>query len=260
MNQERVSASDRAFRTGVLLLAPIVAAIGCAPPAKAPSTSDETETVSYNMPEVRLVEAGKETQESSGVTVSVVPLPFTLSDTPKKTCAPIDTSSTSSLLGGLISVNKADPNAKKPYQITSQTGVDFKPKSLTFKLHIINHTDHVMRLGDTYLKLNVNSSEVELSDVDMEKFHKTVLMPGEEKNFTVGGPDWSHNSEAANLDFGLFDLPLNIDKAGNVAERGKFMWTYQARIVSNTTQTKKTVETMSLAPGEARAVGCPVGP
>ncbi len=66
--------------------------------------------------------------------------------------------------------------------------------------------------------------------------------------------------ESSGVTVSVVPLPLNIDKAGNVAERDKFMWTYQARLVSATTQTKKTVETLALAPGEARDMGCPVSP
>lgn len=257
---ERGSSNIRARHLACFLASLVSTAACMQQQAKEPTSEDQTQTVTYKMPLVSSVEAGKETQERQGVTVSVVPVPFTVADTPSTTCLPIDTSSSNSLLGGLINVNSSDPNAKKQYKITSETGVDFQPKKLTFKLHVLNHTDHVMRLGDTYVKLNVNNQEVELSDSDMTKFHSTVLVPGEEKTFSIGGPDWSHNADASTLDFGLYDLPLSIDKAGNVAERGTFNWTYQAKLVTNTTQTKKTVETVALSPGEAQAKGCPVGP
>jgi hypothetical protein len=164
------------------------------------------------------------------------------------------------MLGGLINVSNGQQDAKKQYQITTQSGTDFKPKKLTFKLHIVNKTGHVMHLGDTYLKLNVNNNEVELSDSDMNKFHSTVLISGEEKNFTFDGPDWSHNTDQSTVDFIVADLPIAIDEKGQPSKRDNFNWTYQAKFVTNTTQSKKTVETMALSSGEAASMGCPVGP
>ncbi|HVW29475.1 MAG TPA: hypothetical protein VHC69_29115 [Polyangiaceae bacterium] len=239
----------------------LVAAAACMPQqAKGPATDEQMQTVTYSMPQVTSVETGKESQARGGVTVSVVPLPFKTSDTPSKTCAPIDQSKSSSLLGGLINVNSSDPNAKKQYQITTQTGVDFKPKSLTFKLHVVNQTDHVLRLGGVELRLNVNDNEVELSDTALDKFHKTNIVPGEEKTFNIEGPDWSHNKEQSTIDFGMFGLPLTVDQNGNGTGLENFHWTYQAKLVTTTTQTKKTVETMALSPAEAQSIGCPVGP
>jgi uncharacterized cupredoxin-like copper-binding protein len=241
--------------------AALLSVASCMPQqAKGPTSTDETQTLTYSVPLVTSVETGKETQDREGVTIGVVPVPFTISDKPSKTCAPIDTNSSTSMLGGLLNVGNGQQDAKKEYQITTQSGTDFEPKTLTFKLHIVNKTGHVMHLGDTYLKLNVSNNEVELSDSDMDKFHRTVLLPGEEKNFTIGGPDWSHNTDQSTIDFIVADLPLVIDPSGAVSKRDTFNWTYQAKLVTNTTQSKKTVETVTLTPGEATSMGCPAGP
>ncbi|HWZ90572.1 MAG TPA: hypothetical protein VNW92_17040 [Polyangiaceae bacterium] len=232
----------------------------CAPQqgAQAPTATTTDETVSYTIPNVTAAVTGTETQEKKSVIMAVVPMPFTVADTPKKECVPGADDKSGSLLGGLISVNNGQV-AKKPYVVTSQTGVDFTPKTLTFQIKVTNHSDKVMKLEGAYLKLNINSEDVVLSDSDTQKFHAGILLPNDSHSFTIAGPDWGHNPDEAIITFQAITVPDDFDKAGAVSDTANFSWTFKAKLETKQAQSKKTVENLMLDPAEAANLHCHPG-
>ncbi len=226
-------------------------------PAQAPTASSTDELVTYSVPDVKAVTQGSEMQQKKDLIVSVVPMPFQLSDTPSKDCVPGPDQSSGGLLGGLISVNKNE-TTKKPYVVTSTTGVNFSPKTLTFQVKVTNHTDQVMRLDSVVPKMIINDSEVVVSDYDAKKLASGILVPNESHSFLIAGPDWGHNPDEAIINFSLYSMPIEIDKTG-VASKDNFTWTFSAKLDKKQTQAKKTVENLMLDPGEAETLHCHPG-
>jgi hypothetical protein len=237
----------------------VFAGVGCVPaqPAAAPASTSTDEAVTYSIPNVKAVVTGTETQTKASLIVAVVPMPFAVTDTPTKACVATPGQSDTTMLGGIIpvTVNK-DANAKKPFTVTTTTGVDFAPKTLTFQIKVTNNTDQVMKLDGAYPKLNINSEDVVLSEFDTKKFHDAVLLPNESHSFQLAGPDWGHNPDEAIITFTLAGMPTEIDKAGNVAKKEIFSWTFKAALEKKSATTKKLVETQMLSPTEAVAMNC----
>jgi len=251
---KRGSLVRNSFFSGLVLIS-----TGCAAgqqQSQAPAqTSDEV--VTFMVPSVRAVEKGSETQEKKQVIAALIPLTFTVSDKPTKDCVKGPEES-KGLLGGLIKVDNGQ-TPKRAYVITTRTGMDYEPKTLAFRLRITNHSEKVMHLGDLYLKVNINSQEVEVSKLDLDNIKAGVLLKGDSKDFTVSIPSWNKNSPEATVDFSLQNVPIELDAKGDAIDRGDFSWVFKAQNETKQASTKKTVENLMLDAAEASSMQCHPG-
>jgi hypothetical protein len=259
MSTSRFSSSVISVHGGTiatLLIA--VASAACGAGQSQPATAQSTEeAVTYKVPKVVIAPgSAPETQSKKGVIVQVVPVPFVVADTPTKDCVP--GAQASDPLGGLIKVNEGSVQ-KKAYVVTSRTGVDFQPKTLTFQVKITNNTDVVMKLDTAMFKLNIADREVMLSDAALTSIKNTQLFPHSSKSFSIAGPDWGHNPDDALVTFYAYQVPCEINSLGASTDGANFTWTFAAQLESKETHTKKTVENLMLDPAEASALNCHPG-
>lgn len=243
-----------------LVLAPIVVlalgACGPAPEPKAPTS--EVQKVTYDIPVVTPVEAGTETQQIKDTVVSVVPDSFQVVEHVGKQCMPVQSDGGSDLLGGLVKVNKGNPDdALKIYSITTEKGYEVTPKLISFKIEIKNKTTHVLPLDGVHAKLNVNDKEVLLGDAGLGELHATKLFPNDSKTLQLVGPAWDPHSEKAKIVFQMADIPVETDPAGKVIDARMFTWNYQAVVERRVVDVEKKTEQQQLKAAEARSLGCP---
>jgi hypothetical protein len=241
-------------------LAPVIVltlgACGPAPEPKAPTS--EVQKVTYDIPVVTAVEAGTETQQIKDTVVSVVPESFQVVEHASKQCMPVQAGGGSDLLGGLIKVNKGNPDeALKIYSITTEKGYEVTPKLISFKVEIKNRTTHVLPLDGVQTKLNINDKEVVLGDQGLGELHSTKLFPNDSKTLHLVGPAWDEHSEKAKIVFQMADIPVETDPAGKVIDAKLFTWSYQAVVEKRTVDVEKKTEQQQLKPAEARSLGCP---
>jgi hypothetical protein len=221
-----------------------------------PATTTD-ELVTFTVPNVKPIEQGSESQTQKQIIVSVVPKSFTVSNTPKKNCVPGPEETKSGLLS-FVNVSNGQV-AKKAYIVTTQTGVDYEPKTLSFRVKFVNHSEKVMHLDEIYLKVSVNSQEVEVTKLDIDKIKQAVLLKGEESEFTVSVPQWQHDAGDATIDFSIQNVPIELDKVGHASETGDFRWTFKAQTDTKQVQSKKTVENLMLDQAEASSMSCHPG-
>jgi hypothetical protein len=251
--------AERSARAATLILCvlPVIAA-SCATGQQnqAPSATVSDELVTFTVPSVKPIEAGSETQKQKQIIVSVIPRAFTVSDVPKKDCVPGPES------GGLLSLVNISANGKAPkkaYVVTTQTGVDYEPKTLSFLVKFVNHSQKVMHLDELYLKVTVNNQEVEVLKMDIGKIKQAVLLKGDESQFPISVPEWQHDSGDATIDVSLQNVPIELDKVGHASETGDFRWTFKATLETKQVQSKKTVENLMLDSAEAASLNCHPG-
>jgi hypothetical protein len=234
----------------------LVIAAGCATgqQSQVPTANVQDELVTFTVPNVKPIETGSETQKQKQIIVSLIPRAFTVSDIPKKDCVPgpqsIDFLS-------LVNVNVNGRAPKKAYVVTTQTGVDYEPKTLSFLIKFVNHSQKVMHLDEMYLKVTINSQEVEVLKMDIGKIKQAVLLKGDEAQFPISVPEW--RSGDATIDVSLQNVPIELDKVGHAAETGDFRWTFKASTETKQVQSKKTVENLMLDVAEARSLRCHPG-
>jgi hypothetical protein len=248
---------ERSARGATLILCvlPVIAA-SCATGQQnqVPSATVQDELVTFTVPSVKPIEVGSETQKQKQIIVSMIPRAFTVSNLPKKDCVP---GPESNPLLGLLNVNGKAP--KKAYVVTTQTGVDYEPKTLSFLVKFVNHSQKVMHLDELYLKVTVNNQEVEVSKMDIGKIKQAVLLKGDESQFPISVPEWQHDSGDATIDVSLQNVPIELDKVGHAAETGDFRWTFKASLETKQVQSKKTVENLMLDSAEAASFNCHPG-
>jgi len=122
---------------------------------------------------------------------------------------------------------------------------------------VTNHTTHVLRLQGSVLKLNVNGRQVQLGAAGKNEFLEGTLTPNDSGHYTVFGPDIDPTFQSATLDFQLFDIPIEIDKAGNTTEKANLAWTFKATLEPKSVQSEKKTEHLVLDAGAADKLGCP---
>ncbi len=224
--------------------------------SQVPTATVKDELVTFTVPSVKPIEAGSETQKQKQIIVSVIPRAFTVSDQPRKDCVPGAESN------GLLALMNVTVNGKPPkraYVVTTQTGIDYEPKTLSFLVKFVNHSQKVMHLDELYMKVTVNNQEVEVSKLDVGKIKQAVLLKGEESQFPVSVPEWQHDSGDATIDVSLQNVPIELDKVGHAAETGDFRWTFKATMETKQAQSKKTVENLMLDLAEAANLRCHPG-
>jgi hypothetical protein len=255
------SAGSSAYRGAIATLLIGLASAACGAgqsQSQAPTAQSTDEVVTYKVPKVVTAPgSAPETQSQKGVIVQVVPMPFTVKDTPTKDCVP-GAEQSSDMFGSLIKVGDGKAQ-KKPFIVTSRTGMDFQPKTLTFQVKITNNTDKVMKLNTAMFKLNIADHEVMLSDAALTNIKNTQLFPNSSKSFEIAGPDWGQNPEEALVTFYAYQVPSEIDNLGAATDGANFTWTFAAKLESRETRTKKIVENLMLDPAEATALKCHPG-
>jgi len=241
----------------ILCVLPVIA-VSCAvgQQNQVPAATAKDELVTFTVPSVKAIEVGSETQKQKQIIVSMIPRAFTVSNIPRKDCIPGPESNT---LLSLVNVNVNGKAPKKAYIVTTQTGVDYEPKTLSFLVKFVNHSQKVMHLDELYLKVTVNNQEVEVSKMDIGKIKQAVLLKGDESQFPISVPEWQHDSGDATIDVSLQNVPVELDKVGHASETGDFRWTFKATLETKQVQSKKTVENLMLDAAEAASFNCHPG-
>jgi hypothetical protein len=254
------------------LVFPILTAAGCVMTAdRQPETTPPeatTRSTSYPFPMIEPIEADTETQERSGVVVRALPTPFDVKPVPKVSCVAKPTDESQSAVFGKgnvplieITVNPEQESApRSPYVLTTDTVYSVTPATLDFEIEVTNRTAQVLKLEGTILRLNIDSREVALSGEGTQPFLNAVLTPNEAMSFVVNGPEWSSLenmvTDGSTIRFTLFGVPIDVDKAGNVTERGNFVWNYRAKIDTRTGEYTHSVEEVQLTDVEAEERMC----
>jgi hypothetical protein len=243
--------------TLILCVLPMIAA-SCATgqQTQVPTATVKDELVTFTVPSVKPIEAGSETQKQKQTIVSMIPRAFTVSNSPRKDCVP---GPEATGLLSMVNVNVNGNAPKKAYIVTTQTGVDYEPKTLSFLVKFVNHSQKVMHLDEMYLKVTVNNQEVEVSKMDIGKIKQAVLLKGDEAQFPLSVPEWQHDSGDATIDVSLQNVPIELDKVGHASETGDFRWTFKATLETKQVQSKKTTENLMLDLAEARSLSCHPG-
>lgn len=226
--------TDRSCRVAILAALFATLLIGCEPPP--PAVPVQT-TVSYTLPKFVPVKEGTETVEKGGVVLQLAPPDFTAKREVHTTCQKVAT---------IFVVN-----GQGTYQVTETPRYAVTPTKIEFVLKVTNHTDQVLKLEGTIFKLNVGGNEIALDADAYKSFTNGILTPGETKQFTIEGPDWTTLAANTTIDFAVFGMPLQLDKAGNVAERGNFDWTFTFSTEPKTQSEEVTTTEQSFTPTEA---------
>lgn len=182
---------------------------GCVPLEPPPPL---TTTVSYSLPVITPVEPDKQTQESDGVRVTAAPVAYAVQQVVHQEIHPVPT---------LLVVNNEYPG-----ELVEIPRLVVSPKKLRFKVTINNQLERVVRMAGTAVAFQVAGKTVAADKAGYEDFLNGIILPRQEGDYEITGPDVSALPNHATIGLFLYDMVTATDPAGNPTKRSNFEFYY----------------------------------
>jgi hypothetical protein len=185
-------------------------------------------TVSYSIPEFKLVGTTSQNQTINGITIlcDVNLFEATRTTTVEKTVVTADPDKTD------YDVYKV---AKKPEYIVN-------PDNVTFTIKIINNLDFPIELNNVPIILKKDGISVSMPDIKT-KWNDAIAAGGETTTFNILGPSRAELENAKNVILQIQNIPTSYDKAnGKLMNYETFKWIFELK---NDTISKKDKITYS---------------
>lgn len=196
-----------------LLFASVLVVIvsGCQMPQPQPAPPT-TRPVSYQLPVLTPVDPNKQTQEADSIRVTVSPYPYTTRRLVHREIHRIPT---------VIVVNN-----QYPADMVEVPRIEVTPNQVCFKVSIVNHLEHVVRMAGTTVSFQVAGKSVAVDKAGYDDFLNGMLLPGQENDYEIKGPDISALPANATIGLFLYDMVTGTDAAGNPNKKSNFEFYY----------------------------------
>jgi hypothetical protein len=193
--------------------------------------------VRYDVPDLTAIPVGSETQERDGVIVQTEPLGFAARPVTVHSCKELPT---------MLVMNN-----QYPYRVQDVSGYTVLETAIGFKVKVTNRMNHVLKLAGTVFKLTVNGREVEMAAETYRMFTTGILIPGEQKEFTIRVGEWRRLPREATVEFDIIDIPTRTDDAGIATKTDRFGWTFGYKVESREADSEVSVREVRMTRREA---------
>ncbi|CAN5283468.1 hypothetical protein BH09GEM1_BH09GEM1_02200 [soil metagenome] len=106
-----------------------------------------------------------------------------------------------------------------------ESPIDHRSEVL-FRFTIRNQMDRVFRGAGAVLQFSADGQARPLAQEAYVDILNTLILPREERQFTIKGPPASTLTQAGKLGVFLYDVVTQTDAAGNVQAKENFEWYY----------------------------------
>jgi hypothetical protein len=195
----------------IILLSALTFVGGCQLPTQQARTP-QMRTLTYQLPVITPVEPEKQDQEKDGIRISVAPYSYTTKQTIRREIQPIPT---------LIIVNN-----QQPAELREIPSIEIQPGEVRFKIKINNRHERVLRLAGTVVSFQVAGKTVAVSKAKYDDFLSGIILPRQEGEYEIAGPDLAAVPENATIGLFLYDIVTATDQAGNPTQRSNFEFYY----------------------------------
>jgi hypothetical protein len=207
-----------------------IALIGCeTPTASRPSL---TTTLEYRLPVLTPLEPNKQDQEKDGIRISVAPYSYTPKQTTQREYRRVAT---------LLLINN-----QFPAEVRETPHVEVYPGDIRFKVKIYNQLERVLRLAGTVVSFQVAGKTVAVSKAHYDDFLSGIILPRQEGEYEISGPDLDALSDNSTIAFFLYDIVTATDAAGNPTKRSNFEFFYTFSRQTKTQEAPTGVRRISL--------------
>lgn len=202
----RTTLSTLLFGTATTILM-----IGCVALDEGSPTAS-TQSIPYKLPTLTHVEADKQQQEKEGIRISVAPYSFSAQQKfhNEYRQAP-----------SIIVVND-----QYPAQRRKTVYLEVEPRRVRLKVKINNQLERVLRLAGTVVVFQVAGKTVPIEKAAYENFLGGIILPRQEMEYDIAGPDIGTLPDNAVFAFLLYDIVTATDAAGNPTKRSNFEWIF----------------------------------
>jgi hypothetical protein len=222
-----------------LLLGTCISSFGCVrAPDQHPQHTDLFER-NYFVPTLVPVEQGSETQDRDGIIVQMQPKLYSVVTQTDRSCRE---------LPAIVIVNR-----RRTYEVVETSGHAIAEPDLLFAIKVTNRMTHVLKLSGTIFRLTVNGREVDMVSDSYRMFAGGVLIPGEQREFTIRVAPWRSLPRQATIRFEIIEIPTKTDEAGKPTKTDHVGWTfaYAAERRHDSVQISRTTATMTHAEAAA---------
>lgn len=213
--------------------------VGCVLPPTTPAPAPTT-ALEYKLPILTPVEPDKQDQERDGVRISVTPYSYTPRQTSAREYRRVQT---------LLLVNN-----QYPAQMRETPSVEVQPKELRFKIKIYNRLERVLRLAGTVVSFQVAGKTVAVDKARYEDFLAGIILPRQEGEYEIVGPDLSALPDNATIAFLLYDIVTATDAAGNPTKRSNFEFFHTLSRETKTQEVATSIRRVNLSENQAAAL------
>ena len=207
--------SNRAIRRHAEWIVVLALAGGCnvqpGPPAAVPTVP---------VPTLTPVNGTSPTQDRGGLTVSVVPAPYTLVQQDVVTLDQVGEATRTTYPDGAVAVQTPVRTMRRTRTPTAVP----TPDRVAFTVTIVNRLPHVFR-GQGMLAQFVTGGQPAAAG-DAGELTAAVVPPGGQQQVMVYGPPLSSIAVGTTVGLTLYDMVTATDAAGNATERQTMTWSY----------------------------------
>lgn len=219
----------------------LVCTAGCMTMQPEEPAAPQTRAISYELPTLTPVEPAKQDQERDGIRISIAPYTYSPTETVRREYRRVPS---------LFVVN--DQVAAEMREIR---GIDVNPKEVRFKVKISNRLERVLRLQGTVVSFQVAGRSVAVDSSRYEDFLSGIILPRQEMEYEIVGPDLEQVPDGATLAFLLYDIVTATDNAGNPTQRSNFEFFYTLTREARTAEVTQAPTTrVSLDPVSAQTL------
>ncbi len=221
----------------MLLATSAITLVGCETMETSPAPSAMT-TLPYRLPILTPVEPDKQDQEKDGIRVTVAPYTYTADTVVRKEYR---------LIPSLIRMNN-----EQPAEVREIPSIAITPDTLRLKVKIYNRLERVLRLADTVVSFQVAGKQTNVPRSRYEDFLNGIVLPRQEAEYEVAGPDLADLPDNATIAFLLYDIVTATDPAGNPTQRSNFEFFYTLSRQDKQQEVSSSVNRITLGDADAQ--------
>ena len=219
-----------------VLAASAIALVGCETMDTTPPPSHTT--LQYRLPTLTPVEPDKQDQEKDGIRVSVAPYTYTAKTIVRKEYR---------LAPSLVVMQN-----QHPADVREIPSIAVTPDTVRLKVKIYNRLERVLRLAGAVVSFQVAGKTANVPKARYEDFLNGILLPRQEAEYEVGGPDLTDLPDNATIAFLLYDIVTATDAAGNPTQRSNFEFFYTLSRQDKEQEVSSSVNRITLGEADAQ--------
>jgi|GEM_PF-4068961 len=219
-----------------VLAATAIALVGCETMDATPPPSHTT--LQYRLPILTPVEPDKQEQEKDGIRVSVAPYTYTAKTVVRREYR---------IAPSLVVMQNQHPS-----EVREIPSIAVTPDAVRLKVKIYNRLERVLRLAGTVVSFQIAGKQANVPKARYEDFLNGIILPRQEAEYEVGGPDLSDLPDNATIAFLLYDIVTATDAAGNPTQRSNFEFFYILSRQDKEQEVSSSVNRITLGDADAQ--------
>jgi len=194
------------------------------------------------------VDPDKQDQEKDGIRVTVAPYTYTPKTVVRKEYRILSPSFSPS---SFIKVQNQQQQ-QHPAEVKEIPSIAITPDTIRLKVKIYNRLERIVRLAGAVVSFQVAGKQANVPKARYEDFLNGIVLPRQEVEYEVGGPDLTDLPDNATIAFLLYDIVTATDAAGNPTQRSNFEFFYTLSRQDKQQEVSSSISRIALGDADAQ--------